>query len=102
MGIHDFAHGSEAKRAYHRLALKWHPDRQGRAPEHSRKDAEDRFKARSKESMMMRSMSYSRAHVVVLIIRYAAALEQYRIVKGLFSVSYFEHGVLDTLLRLSK
>ena len=47
MGIHDFARGSEAKRAYHRLALEWHPDRQMNAPEHRQKEAEDVFKARS-------------------------------------------------------
>lgn len=45
MGIQDFARGSEAKRAYHRLALEWHPDRQIHAPEHRQKEAEDVFKA---------------------------------------------------------
>lgn len=48
MGIHDFARGSEAKRAYHRLALEWHPDRQVHASEHRQKEAEDVFKASSK------------------------------------------------------
>lgn len=45
MGIHDFARGSVAKRAYHRLALEWHPDRQVHATEHRQKEAEDVFKA---------------------------------------------------------
>lgn len=46
MGIHDFARGSESKRAYHRLALEWHPDRQVHASEQRQKEAEDVFKAR--------------------------------------------------------
>ncbi|CAM9379512.1 unnamed protein product [Ectocarpus fasciculatus] len=44
MGIQDFARGSEAKRAYHRLALVWHPDRQVNASEQRQKEAEDVFK----------------------------------------------------------
>ncbi|CAM9311548.1 unnamed protein product [Ectocarpus sp. 13 AM-2016] len=44
MGIQDFARGSEAKRAYHRLALVWHPDRQVNASEQRKKEAEDVFK----------------------------------------------------------
>lgn len=45
MGIQDFAKGSIAKRAYHRLALEWHPDRQVHASESRKKEAEDVFKA---------------------------------------------------------
>ncbi|CBJ29332.1 Heat shock protein 40 like protein/ DnaJ domain containing protein [Ectocarpus siliculosus] len=44
MGIQDFARGSEAKRAYHRLALVWHPDRQVNASEQRKTEAEDVFK----------------------------------------------------------
>lgn len=44
MGIQDFARGSEAKRAYHRLALEWHPDRQVHEPAQRQKEAEDVFK----------------------------------------------------------
>ena len=44
MGLQDFARGSQAKRAYHRLALEWHPDRQVHKPEQRQKEAEDVFK----------------------------------------------------------
>lgn len=60
MGIHDFARGSEAKRAYHRLALKWHPDRQVHATEDRQKEAEDVFKA---------SMSKLKAMCVVWLVQ---------------------------------
>lgn len=66
MGIQDFARGSEAKRAYHRLALKWHPDRQVHAPEDHQKEAEDVFKASSRNcnyvdcsSLALESFEYS-------------------------------------------
>ena len=44
MDIADFSSSSEAKKAYHRLALLWHPDRQMHLPEDRRKSAEDAFK----------------------------------------------------------
>ncbi len=52
MGIQDFARGSEAKRAYHRLALEWHPDRQVHEPEQRQKEAEDVFKVCQKHQAM--------------------------------------------------
>lgn len=44
MDIADFSSSSDAKKAYHRLALLWHPDRQMHLPEDRRKSAEDAFK----------------------------------------------------------
>lgn len=47
MDIPDFSSSSDAKKAYHRLALLWHPDRQMHLPEDRRKSAEDAFKVRA-------------------------------------------------------
>ena len=44
LGVSHDASADEIKKAYRKLSLKYHPDRQGNKSESEKKEAEDKFK----------------------------------------------------------